>query len=143
MVVVEEWEEAEVVVWAWGEALGEEEEMLPIPVMDLGTGRVVVVGMGGLKKILMTVGLVVVTMVEEGTVVGAPCEDMVAMQMITLLGMAQVVGMMGMDMEEGMVAVAMVMGLVGMAPLATDPLAMVHPAMALLAMAATGNIFKT
>ena len=68
---------------------------------------------------------------------------MVAMQMITLLGMAQVVGMMGMDMEEGMVAVAMVMGLVGMAPPATDPLAMVHPAMALLAMAATGNIFKT
>ena len=67
---------------------------------------------------------------------------MVAMQMITLLGMAQVVGMMGMDME-GMVAVAMVMGLVGMAPPATDPLAMVHPAMALLAMAATGNIFKT
>ena len=72
MGVVEEWEEAEVVVWAWGEALEEEEEMLPIPVMDLGTGRVVVVGMGGLKKILMTVVLVVVTMVEEGMVVGAP-----------------------------------------------------------------------
>ena len=66
---------------------------------------------------------------------------MAAMLTITLLGMAQVVGMMGMDMEEGMVA--MVMGLVGMAPPATDPLAMVHPAMALLAMAATGNIFKT